>query len=176
MGADAGLPDSWLDAGSETGTDSGSTVDSPPLALTEVGTLIVMGDSISSPTASWAYPALLRDALRNRYGQVAYTNVAVAGATTGDLASQRAALPSTLEGPVVIALTIAGNDFKNRAAEMLTDPVPVIEEIYKTRLERPRLLHLDNVQVFFVFRRLTSHTRGPLLSRPMEEDDLPRGA
>jgi hypothetical protein len=103
-----------------------------PLAMPGVGTLVVAGDSISSTTAATSYPALLRDALRARYGTVAYAHVAVAGAVSTDVPGQIANLTEPLPGPVVVALTIGGNDWKNYFADALAGKdVPPVETIFE---------------------------------------------
>ncbi len=127
-GADAGVDGSAGAAGADmdaaTGAasdadDGGGPSDSPPLALDAVGTLVIVGDSISSAKASWAYTTLLHGDLDARYGDVEYHNVAVAGSETRDLMGQVSGLPASMPGPVVVCITSGGNDVKNRVSELL---------------------------------------------------------
>jgi hypothetical protein len=111
---------------------SSSAWETDPLAMPNVGTLVVAGDSISSTTAATSYPPLLRDALRARYGSVAYAHVAVAGSVSTDVPGQIARLSEPLPGPVVVALTIGGNDWKNYIADALAGKdVPPVETLFE---------------------------------------------
>jgi hypothetical protein len=93
--------------------------------------LIVAGDSISSAKSATAYSTLLRDALRARYGAVAYYNIAVAGAEATGVPAQVATLPAVLASPVVVAYTIGGNDLKNALANLLAGrPAKSFPEIH----------------------------------------------
>ena len=121
-GLDGGAPDGSVDdGGSGDGRASDASpdapyvpTDSPPLGLTSVGTLLILGDSISSPTIPTSYANLLHGDLETRYGApVTLLNAAIAGSETDDLDAQIQGLPSSLPGPVVVSMTIGGNDLKN---------------------------------------------------------------
>jgi lysophospholipase L1-like esterase len=118
------------DAGT-AGTDAGS----PPTAtpLTAVGTLVVLGDSISQgggqppfyynlllSNDDTTYPEWTGKDLRTKYGaNVMMVNNAVAGAVSSDLPTQVTALPASLPGPVAVVLTIGGNDMQTNIAAIL---------------------------------------------------------
>ena len=106
--------------GPATGDDAGSTGQPPPAGLDHVGTLVVLGDSISDGGGQAPYYYdLLRADLAAHYGQIEYVNRAQSGSMTGALDSQIDGLPNSLPGPVAVVITSGGNDMKD-------DIVPVV--------------------------------------------------
>jgi lysophospholipase L1-like esterase len=88
-----------------------------PVGLEEVGSLVVLGDSIGDGGGqSPYYYQLLREDLEAAYGPIEYVRAADSGSETGALVGQVSSLPSSLPGPVVVTITSGGNDMK---AELL---------------------------------------------------------
>lgn len=92
-----------------------------PGGLADVGSLVILGDSISDGGGQPPYYyQLLHDALEGYYGSpIVYENVAQSGSQTGALLGQVASLPSTMPGPVVVVITSGGNNLKNNAIAAL---------------------------------------------------------
>jgi lysophospholipase L1-like esterase len=91
-------------AGSTTGGSNG---------LPTLGTLVVLGDSISDGGGQGPfYYDVLRQKLEAHYGQIAYQNRAESGSKTGALGGQIGDLPNQLPGPIAVAITSGGNDMK----------------------------------------------------------------
>jgi lysophospholipase L1-like esterase len=107
--------------GSGAGGD-GASGGGPPAGLGDVGTLVVLGDSIGDGGGQGPfYYALLRDALEAHYGhEIEYHNRADSGSKTGALVGQIDGLPSDLPGPVAVAITSGGNDMKDQLFAILT--------------------------------------------------------
>lgn len=111
---DAGAVDA--DAGDAGALDAGD-VDAGAVGLADVGTLVVLGDSIGDmsqvPNAQTPfYYELLGPSLAAFYGHdVDVVNAAVSGATTAGLDDQIATLPDAMTPPVVVVVTAGGNDF-----------------------------------------------------------------
>ena len=92
-----------------------------PSGLATLGTLVVLGDSISDGGGqSPFYYDLLKADLQARYGAIAYHNKAESGSKTGALVSQIQSLPNTLPGPVAVTITSGGNDMKAAILQVLT--------------------------------------------------------
>jgi lysophospholipase L1-like esterase len=110
-----------LDGDSSGTTAQGSsTGETPTVALDDVGTLVVLGDSISDGGGQGPYYYVrLRDDLDAFYGGIDYVNRAQSGSTTAALDDQIGGLPAQLTGPVAVVITSGGNDMK-------ADLVPVI--------------------------------------------------
>ncbi len=88
--------------------------------LPTLGTLVVLGDSISDGGGQGPfYYNLLRDKLETKYGAIAYHRQADSGSKTGALVGQIADLPSTLPGPVAVAITSGGNDMKDALPQIV---------------------------------------------------------
>jgi lysophospholipase L1-like esterase len=102
-----------------SGTGAGGAA---PMGLPDVGTLVVLGDSIGDGGGQGPfYYALLRDELEAFYGHdIAYQNRADSGSKTGALVGQINGLPGTLAGPVAVAITSGGNDMKDQLFAILT--------------------------------------------------------
>jgi lysophospholipase L1-like esterase len=99
--------------GSGAGSSSG---------MAELGTLVVLGDSISDGggEAPFYYDLLVAD-LEAHYGHaLGYENHAAAGSTTMALAGQIAELPAELTGPVAVAITSGGNNMQYKVLQILT--------------------------------------------------------
>jgi lysophospholipase L1-like esterase len=128
------------DAGSSTGSDAGTgtTADAgvpPPTSapLTSLGTLVVLGDSISQgggqppfyynlllSNDDTTYPEWKGMDLKTKYGaSVMMVDDAVAGAVSSDLPTQVIGLPSSLPGPVAVVITMGGNDMQTNIAAIL---------------------------------------------------------
>lgn len=116
-GDSAGSPDGSVDsANGDSAADS-----SLPQGLATLGSLVVLGDSISDGGGVGPfYYDLLRQDLATRYGAIAYRNNAQSGSKTGALASQIDALPKTLASPVAVCVTSGGNDMKAALPLILT--------------------------------------------------------
>lgn len=113
--AETGSADTTSDPTVDTvGTDDdGSTGDAPPMGLAEVGSLVVLGDSISDGGGGQPYYyELLRDDLDAFYGGIEYVNRAESGSETDALLGQVQGLPNALPGPVAVVITSGGNDMK----------------------------------------------------------------
>jgi lysophospholipase L1-like esterase len=110
------------DTGTATSADGGSTDAGeestgtpPPMGLDDVGSLVILGDSIGDGGGqSPFYYALLRDDLDAHYGGIEYVNQAQSGSETGALVGQVDDLPNNLPGPVVVVITSGGNDMKDQ--------------------------------------------------------------
>src|SRR5438552_1099667 len=87
---------------------AGGAGGSPGLAT--LGTLVVLGDSISDGGGQPPfYYELLKTDLITKYGQIAYHNNAQSGSKTDALVGQIKGLPGTLPGPVAVVITSGGN-------------------------------------------------------------------
>jgi lysophospholipase L1-like esterase len=120
------------DSGSDAGTDAAP---SPPKSapLTSMGTLVVLGDSISQgggqppfyynlllSNDDTTYPEWAGKDVRTKYGaNVMMVDNAVVGAVSQDLPTQVTALPSSLPGPVAVVITMGGNDMQTNIAAIL---------------------------------------------------------
>lgn len=97
-----------------TGPGEESTGEPPPMGLPDVGSLVILGDSIGDGGGQAPYYyTLLRDDLAAHYGGIEYVNRAQSGSETGALVGQVNGLPATLPGPVVVVITSGGNDMKS---------------------------------------------------------------
>jgi lysophospholipase L1-like esterase len=90
-------------------------------AMADVGTLVVLGDSIGDGGGQGPfYYQLLPDQLSAHYGKaVAYVNRAQSGSTTAALVGQVAGLDHALSGPVAVVITSGGNDMKDNLYQVL---------------------------------------------------------
>ncbi|MBX7083453.1 MAG: hypothetical protein K1X88_29870 [Nannocystaceae bacterium] len=118
-GSSSADPDSGAADGDTSGgahdSDGGdsSTGGSAPVALTSLGSLVVLGDSISDGGGgSPFYYQLLRDDLEAFYGPITYVNNADSGSETDALLGQVNDLPNALPSPVAVVITSGGNDMK----------------------------------------------------------------
>jgi lysophospholipase L1-like esterase len=126
--ADGGGGDTNVDAPSSSGAGGGpgggaggSGVGGTADSGTAVGTLVVLGDSISDGggEAPFYYDVLLAE-LETHYGKtIAYENHAQAGTTTLFLAGQIEQLPTELEGPVAVVITSGGNNMQYNIFQIL---------------------------------------------------------
>jgi hypothetical protein len=104
-------------AGEASGGDAGASASggapAQTAALPALGSLVVLGDSLSDGGGQGPYYYnLLRQDLTTKYGAIEYRNVAQGGSKTGALAGQIDSLPNQLPGPVAVAITSGGNDMK----------------------------------------------------------------
>jgi lysophospholipase L1-like esterase len=109
-------------SGSAHGSDGGegSSGGSAPVALASLGSLVVLGDSISDGGGgSPFYYQLLRDDLEGFYGPLTYVNHADSGSETDALLGQVNDLPGTLPGPVAVVITSGGNDMKSNIVAVI---------------------------------------------------------
>jgi hypothetical protein len=89
--------------------------------LADVGTLVILGDSLSTGTAGECaggacarYYELLHSALETEYGHsVALVHAAVGAGHVSDVLDQVDGLPAVLTGPVAVAVTAGGNNLLN---------------------------------------------------------------
>ncbi|MCB9580703.1 MAG: hypothetical protein H6717_26975 [Polyangiaceae bacterium] len=89
--------------------------------LSNVGSLVVLGDSISDGGGQPPYYYnLLKSDLTAKYGVIDYKNNAQSGSKTSALKGQVNGLPASLPGPVVVAITSGGNDMKAQLPAILT--------------------------------------------------------
>lgn len=104
--------------GSSSSTGAG---DPPPAGLDDLGSLVVLGDSIGDGGGQGPfYYDLLPVSLEGHYQKtIVVHNRAESGSKTGALAGQAASLPSTLPGPVAVAITSGGNDMKDNLVPIL---------------------------------------------------------
>lgn len=128
-----GAPDATTtsaEGGSSDGGD-GSTGEPPPMGLPDVGSLVILGDSIGDGGGqSPFYYTLLRDDLDAHYGGIQYVNHADSGSETDALLGQVSSLPNDLPGPVVVVITSGGNDMKsNLPAVILGADGPVLAQV-----------------------------------------------
>ncbi len=117
---------------SSSGGDAGST--QGPTPMTEAKSLVVIGDSIShgggeapyyydllTSNDDAMYPEWSGKDLKTRYGAgLMVVNAAVPGAVSADLPGQVTGLPSSLPGPVIVTVTIGGNDMQQNIGAILT--------------------------------------------------------
>lgn len=129
---------SSADAGAPPGDDGGATADTTPTgdsspAGTAYKTYVILGDSISdrggegpffydllsqNDDAKW--PAAHGLDLQTRYPGIHVVKASKAGATTNGLVTQIAGLPTALDGPVLVTITIGGNDVQSALGKILT--------------------------------------------------------
>ncbi len=96
------------------------------------GSVVILGDSISdgggqSPffydllvsNDDAAHPDLAGKDLSTLFPGIQVVREAVAGAVSGGLASQIQKLPDTLPGPVLVTITIGGNDMQANALDII---------------------------------------------------------
>ena len=118
------------DATASTTTDPSGTTDASTTApdttgggmggLVDVGSLVVLGDSISDGGGQPPfYYDLLRADLEAKYGPIQYKNNAQSGSKTDALLAQAKGLPAQLDGPVVVVITSGGNDMKAALPQIL---------------------------------------------------------
>ena len=85
----------------------------PPKGLATLGSLVVLGDSMSDGGGQGPfYYNLLKNDLTTKYGAIQYVNNAQSGSKTGSLSGQVDGLPKSLKGPVAVCITSGGNDMK----------------------------------------------------------------
>lgn len=112
------------DTGSE-GSDSstpGSDSSTPPATGLAFKTYVILGDSISDGggQAPYFYDLLTKD-LQGKYGaDLKVVKASKAGAKTVNLDAQVGGLPTSLAGPVLVSITIGGNDVQAAIPGILT--------------------------------------------------------
>jgi lysophospholipase L1-like esterase len=118
-GGDAATGSGASTSGSGGGS-SGSGAGTPG-GLPELGTLVVLGDSISDGggVAPFYYDVLLSQLEAHYGGPIAYENHARAGSTTMALAAEIAELPAELPGPIAVAITSGGNNMQYNVLQIL---------------------------------------------------------
>ncbi len=95
--------------------------------LTELGSLVVLGDSISSGYGvTQPYATVLSTRLANVFGDVDVYMRAYDGAQTGDLLIQIETLPEDLPAPVLVLWTAGGNDMLGNIDRFLSGEFPQI--------------------------------------------------
>jgi len=100
---------------SSSSTSSGAGGAPAPAGLADLGTLVVLGDSIGDGGGQGPYYyELLAASLAARYGAIEVHREADSGSQTSALLGQIGSLPSTLPGPVAVAITSGGNDMKDQ--------------------------------------------------------------
>ncbi len=106
---------------SSTTSGAGGGAEGGP-GLPDVGTLVVLGDSISDGGGQgpFYYDLLLDDLEAHYQRSITFERKAQAGTTTLFLAGQIAALPAELEGPVAVVITSGGNNMQYNVAQILT--------------------------------------------------------
>ncbi len=106
-------------AGGSAGVSSGGGPSSA--ALASLGSLVVLGDSISDGggQAPFYYDLLEQD-LTQKYGNISYQHRAQSGSKTSALQGQVGGLPNTLPGPVAVCITSGGNDMKAQLLQIVT--------------------------------------------------------
>jgi len=88
--------------------------------LADVGSLVILGDSISDGGGeSPFYYNLLKADLEAKYGAVEYHHQAQSGSKTDALVTQINGLPAALPGPVAVVITSGGNDMKAAIIQIL---------------------------------------------------------
>ncbi|HQY60655.1 MAG: hypothetical protein IPF92_28905 [Myxococcales bacterium] len=106
---DAGAP-SDAAPGAMDAADAGTP---PPLPMTSLGALVILGDSISDRGGQGPfYYELLRADLGAKFGAITYRSAAESGSKTSALGGQIDSLPRGLPGPVAVCITSGGNDMK----------------------------------------------------------------
>ncbi|MCA9622226.1 MAG: SGNH/GDSL hydrolase family protein [Myxococcales bacterium] len=125
-GAGAGGASSSSGAGGAGGEGTasggaGSGGSPAPEGLPDVGSLVVLGDSISDGGGQGPYYYnLLRSSLETFYGKtLSYSRKAQSGSKTSALVGQVNSLPGSLPGPVVVTITSGGNDMKDNLVAIL---------------------------------------------------------
>ena len=129
FGGGAGGTTSTATGGSSSGSSSGSGGagsggegsgaagggdPEPNSGLQDVGTLVILGDSIGDGGGQGPYYyKLLKDSLASKYGGIVFHNKAQSGSKTSALLGQINSLPKSLPGPVAVAITSGGNDMKD---------------------------------------------------------------
>lgn len=122
------------DSPSTTPTPSGSDAGTTPSTATKYKTHVILGDSISDGGGEGPFYYALLDKnddakwpdakgldFSTLYGpDVKVVKASKAGARAQNLGGQIATLPATLEGPVVVTMTIGGNDVTNALGALLT--------------------------------------------------------
>lgn len=109
-------------ATSGPGGAGGAGGEPPAVGLEDVGTLVVLGDSIGDGGGQGPfYYDLLNASLADHFAKsIDYRNRAESGSKTSALVGQIQGLPSSLPGPVVVAITSGGNDMKDNLLAILT--------------------------------------------------------
>lgn len=120
-GATGGTGGATGGAGGATGGTGGATGGAGgATGLADVGTLVVLGDSISDGGGqSPFYYNLLKADLQAKYGAIEYHHQAQSGSQTDALVAQINGLPNSLPGPVAVVITSGGNDMKAAILQIL---------------------------------------------------------
>jgi lysophospholipase L1-like esterase len=118
---------------SATGGDTAGTDTSTPAGSLAFKTYVVLGDSISAGGGEAPYfndlllknddtkwPDYKGQDITTKYGPVKLEKHSKGGSTAVNLDSQIAALPTSLEGPVLVTITIGGNDVQAALPGVLT--------------------------------------------------------
>jgi hypothetical protein len=110
-------------ASSSGGAEDTGTTPPPdtPAALPQLGSLVVLGDSISAGGGDPPYYYdLLQVDLEVRYGPFQYQNEAVPGVGSSGLVAQIDTLPATLPGPVAVVISVGGKDLQDALSAITT--------------------------------------------------------
>ncbi|MBW2456817.1 MAG: SGNH/GDSL hydrolase family protein [Deltaproteobacteria bacterium] len=127
-GPGAGGTASSGEGGSSSSTSSGEGGAIGPEGLDDLGTLVVLGDSIGDGGGQGPYYYdLLQASLAAHYGAIDVHREADSGSETSALLGQVNSLPSTLSGPVAVVITSGGNDMKDQLPLVFLgmDDVPI---------------------------------------------------
>ena len=124
-----------VDGGSDSSGDSGTSPVAWPKAF---GSYVVLGDSISDKGAGAAtgpfyrdllyqnddvmYPAWKGLTLKEQFGVTQYLPKAVGGAVTGNLQTQLGTVPASLPTPILVTVTIGGNDLHAALGDIIVNP------------------------------------------------------
>ncbi len=118
-GAAAGAAGTAGVAGS-AGSGGGASGFGGSAALPALGSLVILGDSISDGGGQGPfYYDLLRADLEANYGALNYKKNAKSGSKTGALKGQVDGLPKSLPGPVAVCITSGGNDMKDQILQVV---------------------------------------------------------
>lgn len=130
--------------GSSAGGSSagGSTASLP----TKFGSYVELGDSISDKGGSGpffydllfsnddaAYPAWKGMDLKTVFGIEQHVHGSKGGAQTIDMPGQVKALPASLPGPVLVTITIGGNDMQTNALDIINGKDMVARDRFRTK-------------------------------------------
>lgn len=107
-------------AGMASGGTAGTGTGGGSAALGSVGSLVVLGDSMSDGGGVPPfYYNVLRDDLKKKFPTLSYHNNAQSGSKTSALVGQIKGLPASLPGPVAVCITSGGNDMKAELAAII---------------------------------------------------------
>ena len=107
--------------GQDAASDPDTAADAPSSSAVSYKTYVILGDSISDRGGQgpFFYDLLYTD-LQTRYPGIAEVKNSKAGATANGLVSQTQSLPTSLAGPVLVTITIGGNDVQAALGTLAT--------------------------------------------------------